>query len=189
MSPRVTTKTEYTDGGRNSSHVGQSSFLFSEPLTDSIPVASIPVANVKFVFKYERASADFVVTDGGRSAAGYRESLDCTVRAAAVAGGISYAEAHAQLKSLGRRDGHTFAFGLLANEFVGAYRVRRNEFYSEYRTVGQFLKAKLTGRFVLRTNKHVFAVVDGVAFDLVKEGARRKVHCVWQFIPQTEARQ
>src|SRR6185369_557229 len=44
-------------------------------------------------------------SDGGRSASGIDERLDCSVRATAIALGLSYAEAHGKLKALGRRTG------------------------------------------------------------------------------------
>src|SRR5579859_492925 len=52
----------------------------------------------------EFVSKTWVPSDGGRSAAGFKERRDCTVRALSVAKGIPYSEAHETLRKLGRKN-------------------------------------------------------------------------------------
>ena len=103
----------------------------------------------------------FRQTDAGRSAAGFTECRDCTVRAYAIAKQIPYADAHAKLKALGRkqRRGWDWA-GQFANsdefELLPEFSARRVE---------KVLPELPPGRFVVHVRGHVFAVVDGVACD------------------------
>lgn len=109
-------------------------------------------------------SMKHIYTDGGRKASGQIEKKDCTVRALAVARGISYNEAHQIMAAVGRKPWRGFKFYKAAEalKFVahpqpdkGKGRLRVHTALEKYRT----------GRFVFRIEKHVFAVVDGVAYD------------------------
>ena len=109
-----------------------------------------------------------VYNDGGRDASGFTfEKNDCCVRALSIALGIEYATAHKQLKDFGRQDSKS------TYNFVGFMQKHIPSLEFEHRTVNQslgwsiksFLKYHPTGTFILRIRHHVFAVINGIAYD------------------------
>lgn len=105
----------------------------------------------------------FVSTDGGRAACGFGgEDMDCAPRAAAIALGITYEDAHARYKAQGRVDGRRtpphMTEAVLGVPVVYDFRERKS-------TVAQWLKDHPRGRFVVWVHGHVFAVLDGIVHD------------------------
>src|SRR5687768_18594660 len=84
-------------------------------------------------------------SDGGRKEFGFiNEANDCTVRCVAFAYDISYSEAHAMLKTWGRKDGqgcYGFANFMNKQKFIQSDKIGR----SEERRVG---KEKRYRRFI-----------------------------------------
>lgn len=111
--------------------------------------------------------------DGGKKEQGYAdERRDCTVRATAIALGIPYQEAHEKLAKLGRKNNHGFKYSLAATSFN--FELRPDLCC---RTIAKILPEMQQGRFVVRVNHHVFAVINGTIYDLIqiKDGQRAKM--------------
>lgn len=125
----------------------------------------------------------FVPTDGGRSASRRpRQRDDCTVRALAVAAELSYDDAYDLLKAAGRGSSRRFRFDewVLAGGTVAGRRLERRTFPAvrgERRMNPEtFCALHREGRWIVRTAKHVFAVVDGALHD---DRAVRPDRCVY----------
>jgi len=97
------------------------------------------------------------------------EKRDCTVRAISCAFNIPYEKAHAFMKKNGRADKH----GVIFRSVIG-YKPRvifgkRISLHKNTKgTVGKFIKNHPTGTYIIAIRHHVFAVKDGVIFDLLK---------------------
>jgi hypothetical protein len=114
---------------------------------------------------------EYYFTDGGRLSSSHKnEKRDCTVRALAVAGQMSYDTAHGLLKEFGRKDGHGFHSKKGLPKITGGRSCKRSG------TVGKFCKENPVGRFYCGIRGHAFAVIDGVVHDwndnLVKPKSR-----------------
>jgi hypothetical protein len=111
-----------------------------------------------------------------------RERLDCTVRALAIATGMTYAQAHSLCERRGRRYGCRFHTDKLVGTgvFDGA-PVKRHG------TVMSFLKKFPVGRFYVSTRRHAFAVIDGriwdTYFDPEKSIGKCRVEAAWRVKP------
>ncbi len=114
--------------------------------------------------------ADFVSTDGGRDAEGFRhETNDCVVRAWAIAAQIPYAEAHAAFKAAGRRDRRGTKLHV-SEAVMGDLRCYPR---GSRVTVAKWLRANPSGHFVVFVRGHAFAVIDGVCHDYYYRAAMR----------------
>ena len=103
-----------------------------------------------------------VDADTVRQSAGVNEVRDCTVRATAAALGIPYAEAHARLSAVGRKNRRGV-------HYAEVYKKLGLKFHQKW-LGGCPVKRVLptlppTGRFVVLVSRHVFAVVDGKVID------------------------
>lgn len=112
----------------------------------------------------------FQYADGGLAETGLQEKLDCCVRAVAVAAEIPYYDAHAMMKAAGRRDRcrmKGFADLLNATPKIGRYYVvALNSYYTiPLMKIREFVALQKPGRYIVRVNGHVFAVIDGVVYD------------------------
>ena len=116
----------------------------------------------------------FNATDAGRKKSRRPHSKnDCTVRAVALACDVPYDRAYEALAAAGRKhyrpfDFRTWAKSLAPFASLGA----RLKWYGFQFDKGEprmnpaiFCEQFKTGRWILRTVDHVFAVVDGVVFD------------------------
>ena len=96
------------------------------------------------------------------------ETNDCAVKAVALVTGASYIEAHAALKSIGRknRQGTFFDDTKTALKMLGKQHFNAtNQFKSRtVRTLEREL-AKYKGTFLIRVRRHVLACVDGKIID------------------------
>src|SRR6266853_627629 len=116
----------------------------------------------------------FNATDAGRKKSKRPHSKnDCTVRAVALACDIPFDRAYDALAAAGRKhyqrfDFHKWAKSLAPFASLGA-RLKWYPFpflYGEPRmNPTMFCEQFKTGRWILRTVDHVFAVVDGVVYD------------------------
>jgi len=107
----------------------------------------------------------YVRTDAGRGTFPLREAKDCTVRAFAIAVGVTYAEAHRELARLGRKCGRGMKFAVVAYKRPDLF-IRTVLKRGERKRVGTLVRTLRTGRHVVRVNRHVFALVNGVVHDL-----------------------
>lgn len=124
----------------------------------------------------------FNQTDGGRGEAGFVEKNDCTVRAIAATTDMTYLQAHELLKYCGRRDRRRFKFVswiCSVRNINGRVPVPVTVSIGA-KTTGQFLKMKMSGRFIVRTRGHVFAVIDGVIHDEGRFIPRARVKNIWR---------
>ena len=125
--------------------------------------------------RYERALAD------SRRA---HESEDCTVIATALAARMPYAEAHAMLAALGRKNRKGFKTWRIAEELGHrGYRVtatwlpkQKNGSLYTPKTIGKLCKR---GYWMVQVRRHVFAVINGEVYDWVR-GRRHHVIRVYR---------
>lgn len=115
--------------------------------------------------------------DGGAAAAGFKESRDCAVRALAIAMGKPYAEVHAALKQLGRKNRR----GINGAQWRAAKRMFSLESREEFacRHLGTALPEIQTGRYLCWVSGHFFAVVDGVVHDTWEQKSGRKIKMLY----------
>lgn len=144
----------------------------------------------------------FVQVEFPNSALAARERNSCTVYAVAVVLGVDYDEAHALLKTHGRKDrrGTSIWLEKRAMDTRGTVREvpiptpppskHRYGLYSfdkrdRYPTVAQFLhRLPRRGRFLLSAGHHSFAFVDGVLYDNnSRPKTRARIYSAMEFIP------
>lgn len=109
------------------------------------------------------------VTDGGKAQSEFHnETNDCGVRALAIGANISYGDAHDMLQERGRRNrkGTKLPWLVSALESLSSVGVKfeRPDRYKGA-TLTTFLNNNKTGRFILITNRHGLAVIDGIVHD------------------------
>lgn len=118
------------------------------------------------------------------------EANDCVVLATATATGIPYAEVHRLLAAAGRKPGQPVPYNLAwENGRIGLFKAKA---VIEDITLGRFLRTRGSkGRFLVRIKYrskwvgHVFAVVDGKAYDSSPEprGAYQRLAQIIEFVP------
>lgn len=98
--------------------------------------------------------------DAGRSSFEVAERNDCSVRAWALARGITYAESHEAFRLAGRRTrGRT-------SQEVSARVMGTREIPARPLSYVSFLAEHPVGRYVVHLKGHAIAVVDGVQLDM-----------------------
>lgn len=146
-------------------------------------------------------SYPFKKHDGGRSKSSHRkEKNDCTVRALALVTGASYDDAHDFIKQEGSRGAASgvnfdrFVYGVLdpvigEPRFIFGHTAKRQTFPAvkgqRRMNPGTFHKKFPKGRFIVSTARHVYAVIDGVTYDLHQERADRCIYSAWEFTETT----
>ena len=108
------------------------------------------------------------------------ESRDCAVRASSIAMGLPYADIHARYKAAGRRDKRGTCTSIMSRilNHISEYR-----FSSwEAPTLAQFVAQHKSGRWVVCSHNHAFAVINGVVHDAGPIGARTRVRNAWRVI-------
>lgn len=105
------------------------------------------------------------------------ERRDCTVRAVAAAFKLSYLEAHKKLAELGRKPKRGFEFRIGKVQTLGKIECRPDLCCA---SVGIIWPALQTGRFIVKVPRHVFAVIDGVAHDLIEPKPKQRVKMVYE---------
>ena len=112
------------------------------------------------------------ITDCGRIPG---ETNDCTVRATAHCFDINYADAHARLSELGRKNGKGMHFSRVVDS-LGL--VRRADLCAM--TLKKALPDMNSGRFICLVSRHVFAVIDGIVHDSWKQKPGRRLKMVYE---------
>jgi len=120
-------------------------------------------------------------TDGGRAEAGFfHERSDCAVRAVAQFCNTTYAEAHAQLKAEGRKDGHgTYNHQYAPSlDAAAGYNAKFN-LDPKLSTVGRVLRAYPNAKLAIAVPGHIFYVENGVQKDTHSTSLYRRVRKFW----------
>lgn len=123
-----------------------------------------------------------VITDGGAwDAEIFTERNDCTVRAVAIATGKPYDKIHAELEWRGRRPGQGFRLtedGHLEELGFKRFHIPRPQGVKP--RLATVVPHVQKGHFIIATKAHVFAIIDGVAFDKTASSLSKPVFSVWQ---------
>ena len=126
----------------------------------------------------------FVPTDAGRATSMRpRQANDCSVRALALARGLSYDDAYETLKAAGRScstkfrmtawlEDQPWARGATFPASKGQRRMNPERFCADFHE----------GAWICKTAKHVFVIRDGVVFDESPVGASRCIYRAWRVI-------
>lgn len=124
----------------------------------------------------------FVATDAGRIPG---ESNDCTVRALATVTGLPYEKAHAILANFGRQRNKGVVMAQFMHEAwrgiisgLEAFKVQILPY--DGLTVERFLRRNPKGRYLVSIRQHVFAVIDGKAYDTGLSRSRSRVDGLWK---------
>jgi len=116
------------------------------------------------------------------------DESDCSIRALAVACGLSYAAASAVFASQGRAHGRgtdLLTTELVHDRLLAMRRVRVMEGWRLANVARELPK----GRYVLHRRKHAFALVDGVIHDWAGgTGPSTIVLRIWHVTEETEER-
>lgn len=112
-----------------------------------------------------------------------RQKNDCTVRAYAAAFDLPYDEVYDSFAVLGRKCGRGFNF----RDFAKTHpRLRWHSFPAEKgksrMNPAKFGAAYPTGRWIARTAKHVFAIIDGVVIDTHSPSPARCIYGAWEVL-------
>ena len=127
----------------------------------------------------------FSQTDAGRSTSKRPKSKnDCAVRAVALAFGILYDDAYDRMALCGRMPHCGVSRGVFAQISVLGCRLRWRSFPAvkgqTRMNPGKFCAQFPTGRWIVRTAKHVFAVVNGVVLDTASPCPGRCIYGAWE---------
>lgn len=108
------------------------------------------------------------------------EDRDCAVKATALVTDVSYEVAHAALKAQGRKNRcGTYPVQYRSAIAAMGFEVRKVEFKRcTVRTIGAQLRR---GKFLVRVNRHVLAVVDGKVMDWT-DGRLHRVKDVYEVV-------
>lgn len=122
------------------------------------------------------------ITDAGRTSSRRpRQTNDCTVRALALSVGLSYDEAYDYLAAKGRKCGKGFHLEILLNKWPGVDKLSFPAKKGEPRmSLASFVTSHPSGTYVVRTAKHVQAVINGVIHDTHATRLSRCVYTAWQ---------
>jgi hypothetical protein len=133
----------------------------------------------------------FIFDDAGRTQSKRsRQKNDCTVRALAVVTAKPYDGIYDLLAEAGRKCSRGFNFvdwlGKTGSIFGYRYQWKAFQAVKGQRRMNpySFLTLHPHGRFILRTAKHVFAVVNGVIRDTHKPLQDRCVYGCWEFVKE-----
>ena len=136
--------------------------------------------------KQEHWPVWFERTDAGRALSKRPHSKnDCTVRALATVTGLSFDAAYNLLSLEGRESHRGFNFRKWADSgpTVNGYRLTWIPFPAvkgkSRMNPAKFAALYPHGRFIARTAKHVFAIVDGVCYDQSSPSPARCIYGVW----------
>lgn len=142
----------------------------------------------------------WLYNDGGRAAAGFKgEARDCVARSIAIASGKPYQEVYDALNTLAQQERprrcRSSARSGVNRATYERYLEQLGAKWVPTMSIGSGCKVHLTdgelpmGRLVVRTSRHLVAVVDGVVhdtFDPSREG-KRCVYGYYLFRAEKEA--
>ena len=146
------------------------------------PLLRAVMSLVGFDRAVQRLEYPWVSHDAGRANSSRpRQRNDCTVRALAIARSMSYDDAYDLLKDAGRKCSRGFHFGDWVEAQPWAKKISFPAIKGQRRmNPARFVVDFPEGRYILRVAKHVFAVVDGVAYDTFENAPDRCVYCAWK---------
>lgn len=130
----------------------------------------------------ERLAYQWEPCDSGRATSRRpKQRNDCTVRALATARGIGYDEAYDLLASAGRKCGRSFVF----SEWIGCQAWASKISFPAAKghrrmNPASFVRQFASGVYICKVAKHVFAVVDGVVFDVFENAPDRCIYTAWR---------
>lgn len=129
----------------------------------------------------------FIATDAGRVPG---ESNDCTVRSLATATGLPYEKAHLILAQFGRQKNKGVVFAQFMHEawrriIPGLQTFDILMVPYEGLTVEKFLRRNYKGRYIVSVRRHVFAVIDGKAYDTGLSRSRSRIDGLWKIEDST----
>jgi len=156
--------------GRHSSRGIISESSIQEFAKEQIVKKLAPYIAAKEKQRAERQLSPLVAkTAPQRPAKHINERNDCTVRALSIACQIPYEQAIRIAQAAGRKANRGFQSGtllLLGRITCGLnYSAYTNEYVRRTRTVEDFVLAHPKGRYIIETNNHAMAVVDGKIID------------------------
>lgn len=124
----------------------------------------------------------FRFSDGGRSLSKRpRQKNDCTVRAVAIAREMDYDSAYDLLADAGRKCARGFHLPEWLNDQSWAVKIPFQARKGEHRmNPATFCESYTDGRYICRTAKHVFAVIDGVLIDSWEQRPDRCIYTAWK---------
>lgn len=132
-----------------------------------------------------------VLTDGGRSEAGFKgQAGDCVARAVAITTGKTYKEVYKDIASFLAEHGlPKSARNGVPNHLTKKYMERAGFTWTATMRVGQGTTVHLkadelpSGRIIANVTKHVVAVIDGVIHDNhdPSRGGTRAVYGYWTY--------
>ena len=137
------------------------------------------------------SNVKFIQTDGGRKENGFEsEAYDCTVRALVPITGLTYSTCHDLARRAGRMYGRKTQMSPIIRLADSERKVTLLDTIGYWSrptlqrpTVAQWLRmpGNDSGKFIVRVNGHVFAVVNGECFDTCPMRMGRRVTHVWKF--------
>lgn len=124
----------------------------------------------------------WVRTDAGRSTSSRsKQKNDCTVRAIALTRELPYDTAYDMLAQAGRPCSKGFHIGEWLEKQPGVTKLSFPAVKGQSRMNPQtFAKQFPHGRYICRTAKHVYAVIDGVAHDIHRSRPNRCIYTAWR---------
>ena len=130
----------------------------------------------------EEALYPWLRTDAGRSnSARPKQKNDCTVRALALVRGFTYDEAYDTLANAGRKCSNGFHIGTWLERQPSVTKISFPAIKGQTRmNPVKFAEQFPKGRFICRTAKHVYAVIDGVALDTARSKPNRCIYNAWR---------
>ena len=136
----------------------------------------------------------YVYDDGGREAAGYRgQTSDCVTRAIAIATELPYQQVYDLVNQFGRAERPSKKQRGRSSARTGVYKPTSRKILAHLgwtwhptMTIGQGCTVHLRadelppGRLVVKTSKHLVAVLDGVIHD-THDPSRGGTRCVYGY--------
>jgi len=131
----------------------------------------------------EQTPLPFFCNDGGFKASGIKDTNNCTVISFAIVTGVEYKTAdYIAVKTKRRRSCGHWPHKMVAYA-KRVYNFKFKKFKFSSMTIQKFIRTYPSGRYYVATNRHCFAIIDGVVndhsdinkrFGIIKEA--------WQFI-------
>jgi hypothetical protein len=140
-------------------------------------------------------------TDGGKIQDGFtNERNDCSVRAFALACNVRYARAHELLKAAGRRDRKGAKVFMLQTAAKAAgikiedisIRQPKAQWLGGHSytnpTLVEVIQRYRDGRYIIITNRHAMALIDGTIHDSGQNsGARSRIKFIYKVTPEIKS--
>ena len=116
-----------------------------------------------------------ISTDAGRRSSGIVDTNDCTIRALAISANIPYTHAHKIGTEAGRKNGRGFHPARLLKVAKKEYGITYKKKRYKSITIQRFIKENPTGRYYVATNRHAFAIINGVIYDKMQNRPLQRI--------------